>query len=344
MNLWEGMDSEDAGTNPLARVAARRKQASHRRQGLWYAKNWMIDAGSDTAYWAVYAFDWQDSNPLEEGFEKGPHALRDAQVAVAEALERNLLPGDPYEIDGAGPQQTTAAHRTSRLRTAADEKPTEGVTRCECGSKYWDGDKCHDCGEKYRKESRRRVAYQSRGIWHGADTWVIDWQGEYGDGTSWAVYADWLMDDEPLEEGLIDGPQSIVRAQDAVAEALARHGLPGNPYDLDKANSLQEMIGSRSARRKRAEVYSGPMVKVMDEELGLRVLVRVGPTENAEDFVISHDDLATTGNAALYDIEQELIARGWRVDTKTWHHDRSGGQWAWANVEQVLPGITGARR
>lgn len=30
--------------------------------------------------------------------------------------------------------------------------PTEGVTRCDCGSKYWDENVCHSCGEKYRPD------------------------------------------------------------------------------------------------------------------------------------------------------------------------------------------------
>lgn len=27
--------------------------------------------------------------------------------------------------------------------------PEEGCDRCACGSKYWDGDRCHSCGEKF---------------------------------------------------------------------------------------------------------------------------------------------------------------------------------------------------
>ncbi len=26
------------------------------------------------------------------------------------------------------------------------ELPEEGMTRCYCGAKYWDGNKCHSCG------------------------------------------------------------------------------------------------------------------------------------------------------------------------------------------------------
>lgn len=28
--------------------------------------------------------------------------------------------------------------------------PREGIDRCYCGSKYWDGDTCHSCGDTYR--------------------------------------------------------------------------------------------------------------------------------------------------------------------------------------------------
>ncbi len=28
--------------------------------------------------------------------------------------------------------------------------PIEGCTFCGCGSKYWDGDICHSCGERFR--------------------------------------------------------------------------------------------------------------------------------------------------------------------------------------------------
>lgn len=27
--------------------------------------------------------------------------------------------------------------------------PEEGVDRCACGSKYWDGDRCHSCGDRF---------------------------------------------------------------------------------------------------------------------------------------------------------------------------------------------------
>lgn len=28
--------------------------------------------------------------------------------------------------------------------------PEEGCTRCDCGSKYWDGNRCHSCGDRFR--------------------------------------------------------------------------------------------------------------------------------------------------------------------------------------------------
>ena len=31
------------------------------------------------------------------------------------------------------------------------EKPVEGIDRCYCGSKYWDENVCHSCGEKFIK-------------------------------------------------------------------------------------------------------------------------------------------------------------------------------------------------
>jgi len=32
----------------------------------------------------------------------------------------------------------------------AADGPYEGLTRCDCGAKYWDGDRCHSCGDRYR--------------------------------------------------------------------------------------------------------------------------------------------------------------------------------------------------
>lgn len=29
--------------------------------------------------------------------------------------------------------------------------PREGVDRCSCGSKYWDGTRCHSCGEEFKR-------------------------------------------------------------------------------------------------------------------------------------------------------------------------------------------------
>jgi len=39
--------------------------------------------------------------------------------------------------------------------------PIEGVTRCPCGAKYWDGNVCHSCGETFRSSN-----YDSTGELH----------------------------------------------------------------------------------------------------------------------------------------------------------------------------------
>lgn len=38
---------------------------------------------------------------------------------------------------------------THPTTSAITEIPTEGVDRCVCGSKYWDGVRCHDCQERF---------------------------------------------------------------------------------------------------------------------------------------------------------------------------------------------------
>jgi hypothetical protein len=30
--------------------------------------------------------------------------------------------------------------------------PVSGVTLCPCGAKYWDGNRCASCGERYRPD------------------------------------------------------------------------------------------------------------------------------------------------------------------------------------------------
>lgn len=36
------------------------------------------------------------------------------------------------------------------MSTAA--RPLEGLTRCPCGAKYWDDDRCASCGDRYRPD------------------------------------------------------------------------------------------------------------------------------------------------------------------------------------------------
>jgi hypothetical protein len=39
------------------------------------------------------------------------------------------------------------------MSTTHTPSPTEGIDRCACGSKYWDGSLCDSCGEKFRPET-----------------------------------------------------------------------------------------------------------------------------------------------------------------------------------------------
>ena len=50
---------------------------------------------------------------------------------------------------------TTTTHHTD------PNTPEEGCTRCDCGSKYWDGLTCHSCKETFKP-------------------WRYDWDAEEG--------------------------------------------------------------------------------------------------------------------------------------------------------------------
>lgn len=62
------------------------------------------------------------------------------------------------EEQSAGESYDTAAE-VMRFRAQSGESapdmppalPREGVDRCSCGAKYWDGDRCHSCGERFRR-------------------------------------------------------------------------------------------------------------------------------------------------------------------------------------------------
>jgi hypothetical protein len=43
---------------------------------------------------------------------------------------------------------STIAARRRPGPSAADFLPVDGVDRCECGCKYWDIDRCIDCGDR----------------------------------------------------------------------------------------------------------------------------------------------------------------------------------------------------
>lgn len=36
------------------------------------------------------------------------------------------------------------------MTTQSGTTPREGVDRCACGSKYWDANRCHSCGEAFK--------------------------------------------------------------------------------------------------------------------------------------------------------------------------------------------------
>lgn len=37
--------------------------------------------------------------------------------------------------------------------TPTTKHPQEGLDRCPCGAKYWDGDNCHSCGSRFNPDS-----------------------------------------------------------------------------------------------------------------------------------------------------------------------------------------------
>lgn len=43
------------------------------------------------------------------------------------------------------------------MNPADTPKPTDGLTRCDCGAKYWNDDVCASCGERYRPREDRRA-------------------------------------------------------------------------------------------------------------------------------------------------------------------------------------------
>jgi hypothetical protein len=345
MELWDGVDTPETEGNPLLRVRATRKTAEESYNGWTNWETWSVVAQFDNDPF-LYS---ETAGVTDPGFleavwntydEYGESGVDSSKVNWQEIANSR---GDGY----------TASRRIRATRRAATDRPTEGVTRCACGAKYWDGDKCASCGDKYRKQSRRRVAgwmveipsglsekwawpsgpysteeeaqrvadrmrsrmpnieitvrkeggrrkvaYQSSGSWLG-EHWHIIWHGEYGDGADWAIYADIYHDDEPLEEGFVEGAQSLPRAQAAVADALARHGLPGDPYNLDGSSSTQRMVGSRSARRKVAALNFANM-KSGDKE----VITQIGDTGANLSVHVWYDGFDARGDSGALTGEQ----------------------------------------
>jgi hypothetical protein len=40
------------------------------------------------------------------------------------------------------------------MTTTTNPKPVDGIDRCSCGAKYWDGNTCHSCGQKFDPAAR----------------------------------------------------------------------------------------------------------------------------------------------------------------------------------------------
>lgn len=59
--------------------------------------------------------------------------------------------------------------------SAPDNTPTEGVTRCDCGSKYWDGNVCHSCGERYSPSEGRLADERALQSLTNAIVWGNGW-------------------------------------------------------------------------------------------------------------------------------------------------------------------------
>lgn len=66
--------------------------------------------------------------------------------------------------------------------------PREGIDRCPCGAKYWDGDFCHSCGERFCPELPEGVAIRR------------DDDGTYAVGfADWSEWADAIRPEDLLE-------------------------------------------------------------------------------------------------------------------------------------------------
>ena len=55
--------------------------------------------------------------------------------------------------DSDGGACSVGAYATVQVEVGcfpAADGPYEGLTRCDCGAKYWDDDRCHSCGDRYR--------------------------------------------------------------------------------------------------------------------------------------------------------------------------------------------------
>ncbi len=64
--------------------------------------------------------------------------LAQAERVMIERIQSDEDYGFTYSIDWNGSTPSTPV-----------AQPREGLDRCGCGSKYWDGTRCHSCGEAF---------------------------------------------------------------------------------------------------------------------------------------------------------------------------------------------------
>lgn len=84
----------------------------------------------------------------------------------AEALEAARYSSRPFRLERETWQHvvTTGSGVDDIVRSAPERGgatpisviiqrgPTNGLSRCDCGCKYWNTDRCFDCGERWRPE------------------------------------------------------------------------------------------------------------------------------------------------------------------------------------------------
>lgn len=75
-----------------------------------------------------------------------PTHFSNTDGSVAYVTQRNHVV-TVFTISADGPDYTLPTVTFDAKYTVA---PAEGLSRCGCGSKYWDANICHSCGEPFR--------------------------------------------------------------------------------------------------------------------------------------------------------------------------------------------------